>query len=197
MPEDRAKAAWILLVCLSAALLLPSALYLGWRARAASEREEMKWAARLFALASAAFVAFGLILTKFAPPGVSLAFPVHGYRVIDTHVQTPCYFVAGLFAVFASLYRLSHLPFEKRKAQWHFWSSAVGASLFALGMVLLGHAGNNYTQHGPPYIQPSMAVLVTTAFGLIFGPPIFFMGQGLFLINLGQAIFAMTRRRGA
>jgi hypothetical protein len=156
----------------------------------------MKWTPRLFALASAAFVVFGLILAKFAPPGVSLAFPVHGYRVIDTHVQTPCYFVAGLFAVFACLYGLSHLPFEKRKAQWHFWSSAAGASLFALGMVLLGRAGNNYT-HGPPYIQSSMAVMVTAAFGLIIGPPIFFMGQGLFLINLGQAIFAMTRLRDA
>jgi hypothetical protein len=156
----------------------------------------MKWTPRLFALASAAFVVFGLILTKFAPPGVSLAFPVHGYRVIDTTVQTPCYLLAGLFAAFACLYGLSRLPFEKRKTQWHFWSSATGATLFALGMVLLGHAGNNYTTHGPPYIQPSMAVLGTAAFGLILGPPIFFMGQGLFLINLGQAIFAKTRRRG-
>ena len=47
----------------------------------------------------------------------------------------------------------------------------------------------------PRHAQPPVSEMVISAFGLIFGPPVFLFGQILFIINPTKAIIKMIRRR--
>jgi heme/copper-type cytochrome/quinol oxidase subunit 1 len=105
--------------------------------------------------------------------------------------QATCYAAAALFAVFACLYGVFHVPFGKGMAQLHFWLSAAGVTLLVIGMVLLGSMGNDFT-YGP-HVQPPQEELALSAFGLTLGPPLFLAGQVPFVVNLTKAIFKLAR----
>jgi hypothetical protein len=100
-----------------------------------------------------------------------------------------CYTVAALFALFAGLYTISYTPFAKSVSQWHFWLSFTGVLLFAIGYGMLFALGSRYLQNH----HASRSSMALTAFGLVFGPAAFVIGQLLFIVGLLRAVLEMRR----
>ncbi len=75
----------------------------------------------LSAITSMALLIAGVLLPHFAPnSGWSMTWRGTGYGF---SYQMPCYGIASLFGVFAFLYSIGYIPFDKTVAQWHFWLS--------------------------------------------------------------------------
>jgi hypothetical protein len=73
----------------------------------------------LSAITSIALLIAGVLLPHFAPnSGWSMTWRGTGYGF---SYQMPCYGIASLFGVFAFLYSIGYVPFDKAVAQWHFW----------------------------------------------------------------------------
>lgn len=150
----------------------------------------MQRTGQFFAITSLMLLILGLSLASFLRSSTerSVGWP---WSRMDYGIplDAPCYAVAALFALFAGLYTISNIPFAKGVSQWHFWLSFTGVLLFAIGYGMLAALGSRELQHHETS-QGSMAV---AAFGLVFGPVAFIVGQLLFVVGLVRAVLE-TRR---
>ncbi len=144
----------------------------------------------LFAVSSITLLVVGLVVTRFVP-NVAMVVPWPGSHVHrGLTLQTPCYALASLFGGFACFYAIGSIPLSRALAPWHFWLSAAGVVLYALGFVALGWGGMAAAEAGE---RPSQGALWLAFLGLAGGPLSFLLGQALFVFDLVRAVPRMVR----
>jgi hypothetical protein len=136
----------------------------------------------LFAMASLILLILGLVL-RINSPMQSISINLSKHTAYALSLQTPCYGIAALFCLFAFLYSIGYIPFNKTITQWHFWLSVTSIALFILGFIGLGTLGQKVLIQG----IPQKVVLLSFLTSL----PIFLFGQAFFAIGLTRSLLKM------
>ena len=148
----------------------------------------MQRSEHLFAIASAALLISGLLLTRTVGTqnGMSISWPGSS-TTFGIDLWVPCYGIAALFGAFACVYAIPYWRLSTALAPWHFWLSLTGVLLFAVGFTMLGIvASESLGGAAPP--EPSKVALAVTAIGLLVGPVVFLSGQLIFVLSLMRAV---------
>ncbi len=142
---------------------------------------------RLFAIASAMFLVFGLFLANFMGTNLTMGLGWPGATIRhDVSFHAACYFIAAVFGVFACVYAIRRIPFNKKLSKWHFWLSTAGTMLYAFGYAFLVTWARDIAGRGQ--IQASQGAVGVALIGLVLGPLCFVSGQILFVIGFVQAV---------
>jgi len=126
-----------------------------------------------FALVAVILLVFSLIARFISPSGlgISVSWRGAGYVLSPGSISVG---LATLFCLFATVYSLWMLPFNKTATMWHFWLTTVGIGVFWWAF----------------FRAPTSRTAVWTVFA---APAVVFLVQVLFVWNLVQAIFRMPR----
>jgi hypothetical protein len=143
----------------------------------------MQRVANLCVITGVVLLAAGVLMPYLTPgTGGSLHWRGIGYGF---SWQTPCYGLAALFSLFAFLYSIGYLPFDKTVARWHFWLSLGCVVLFVLGMVIFYVTVRGGT-------TPKLGVAGTAfAVSVLASIPIFVVTQLFFAVALVRALMKM------
>ncbi|MFZ0662352.1 MAG: hypothetical protein WAM66_06630 [Acidobacteriaceae bacterium] len=140
----------------------------------------------LFAIASTALLALGLLM-PYAAPNQAISVTRHpasgqSYAVAYS-LRVPCYGLAALFALFAFFYSIGTIRFSRVLMQWHFWLSLGSVAWLALGWMIFG-----LVVRGEPV--PSRLGIPGTALTLSFlaAIPVFVAAQAWFFVDLVRAL---------
>jgi hypothetical protein len=140
----------------------------------------MQRVANLCVITGIFLLAAGILIPYLMPnTGWSLHWRGTGYGF---SWQMPCYGLAALFSLFAFLYSISYLPFDKTVAQWHFWLSLGCVMLYASGQGFFYMAMRDGT-------VPQLGLKGTViALSFLASVPVFLATQLLFAFELVRAV---------
>ena len=142
----------------------------------------------LFATASIAVLALGLLTTRIAP-NQEISFWQGNGVAYGFSLRMPCYGIAALFCVFAFLNAIGYIPFDRSTVQWHFWVTLGSVLLLCAGFEGLRILGQR------PVQPPTLGIPGTlVAFSILTSIPIFLVAQAWFAVGLIRAILRMHHR---
>jgi hypothetical protein len=138
----------------------------------------------LSAITSIALLVGGILITHFAP---NLAWSIHwrgtGYGF---SWQMLCNGLAVLFSVFACLYSVNYIPFDKALLQWHFWLSLCSVVFCAVEWTIFSILAERNT------LPSQLSVLgITVVLSFFLSVLVFVSAQLLFAVNVTRALLKM------